>query len=356
MAVPFACIDKIVGITNLDCSCDTSGRPSGYNTSLSGKFLTDELPTDVVRLDKDCGNGSFWEMAVRTRDLAITETYETIFTCFRSRANQVVGTFNGTLGELPVAGSQAMPNTANYAGLSLKPIGATDGEVVIRGVRLAFAAAGTVHIELWDNYGIAPLYEADITTLANQAVIHQLPTPLTIQLGGGGRLDQRIYAIYETSAAPAPLAASAECGCEGKRTNYGRWTALAGITGEYLTDRAKWSWGSPFSHGVMLDLELRCSAASLFCPAGLSPDFVNNTWMARFARACNLRWATMVLEHLIRSGEPSPVLLIKGDDYGAEHQKMATDWANLATELCRKMEGNTCWRCKPSASYGSTFG
>ena len=68
-----SCLDNIIGLSETDCSCFESGRPTDYNTSLSGFYLADNfgLTMNFTNSAADCEQGGVWDILQASRTEAI---------------------------------------------------------------------------------------------------------------------------------------------------------------------------------------------------------------------------------------------------------------------------------------------
>lgn len=137
------CLRELVGLSDQDCNCYDTGKPTDWNNSNSGIFLTDELPVNFVGSAEDCVQGGVWDILEKARNRAIKDVlrdYAANVYMYHSQGfapYPVSDTTNEQrIGAYKNNGSLAFSSLAGVAGVMFYPRKIKGGRAVVRGIDL----------------------------------------------------------------------------------------------------------------------------------------------------------------------------------------------------------------------------
>lgn len=348
------CLENLVGLTDIDCECFSDLQPEGWDTSESGRYLTDPevgFPTlEAVFQSVDCGN-EFWAMMNKARTDAIREFRHELGIMMKKYNNPRVPPFRGTIGEVKYRSRFTTNNT--YLGILFKFPRWRDAELKITRIGLNISVAATVEVHFIsndpDNF---PAKTVEIETVANQTTFVDIPeedSPYILPFHSENR-DDLIYAIYYT----LPEGARANenkitCGCKGDDP-IRRGTFLAGgFTSDTLDELEDITPGHS-ANGLSVGCYLDCDYTNFLCNlAELSgQDLLDDA-----AAAIQAKGAAKLISMVLDTGRINRYTLKPIEELYGRRTRLQNNFVEYVTAISKnyRPELSGCWKCKSSDTW-----
>lgn len=268
------CLKEIVGVTTEDKICITGGLSSAeiakLKKSTSGLYLQD-LPggitlkalrnVDATRNLADMSLGAIGNAIKRTED----DLRVAISTKYKGSKNSYIG----NIGRMSYA--QSLGVSERYQALRIRPTMASDAVVTV--TRLNIIINETASFDLMVYKAICDTAVPELVTsysvnaTSNQYFTIIPPSPLSLPLMENGR-EVEYWFVWDRVAAnnAQPKDTKIECSsCEAstKSTLY-EFVTLQGVELADINNITNKKTDS-YSHGIILDVELRCETERLIC-------------------------------------------------------------------------------------------
>jgi hypothetical protein len=277
------CLVNIVGITESDCNCIVQGLTTDEIASLrpstSGLFL-DDLPGGVhlKSLNPGAPCKKMAAFAVGARNNAIQRLQDDLVVALNTRYKKDKTNFIGNIGRMSYA--QSLNLSRNIQGIRITPNGPTDAVMTASRVQVIFNAAVTVTIKLLQvptgSVMGTELGSWPVTTTANGYTTVNIGVPLKLPLlVNGEQMDYYfVYDITEPALPFQPKDNGIQCtGCSGNIAPFSDYVTVKGVQlndtsmlNDVITDA--------YSHGIILDVDIRCDNEKLFCRGYTEDDAV----------------------------------------------------------------------------------
>ncbi len=142
-----ACLDTLVGLSPDEHACWTTDPPSGYGTSGSGYYLTDQ-DYGVTVMDGSEVDG--WGILTAAREQAVREVKTDLLALIMARFDSALYPFNGWVGKLKHTGTNSAADGA-YIGLRIRARRQKGVVLVLDEVRLGLDTAGPHSVTVASN-------------------------------------------------------------------------------------------------------------------------------------------------------------------------------------------------------------
>lgn len=277
------CLTEIVGVTQSDCQCIVQGLNTDQlgklRASKSGLFM-DDLPGGVhmKALQKIDACKSFYEFAIGARDNAIKTVENDIVIALNNQYKKDKPNFIGQIGRMSYAGSLGV--SRDWQGMQLTPHSTGDGVITLNRLFLVLNDAATVTIKILRVIVGSVMGEEvasyPVTTTPNNFTLVDIgPTPVKFPLTYNNEAVE-YYAIYDLSGAPGvqPKDTGINCStCNGGIQPFSDYVNARGVqlnNTTTLNDKIT----DAFSHGLIMDVEIRCDSEQLICREYKADDAV----------------------------------------------------------------------------------
>lgn len=343
------CLENIIGITNSDCPCVIDGltpeEVAKLRESASGLYL-DELEGGVnirsLEMLDACQNMA--EMALGARDTATKKLKDDVIVALQSKYKSGKKSYVGSIGRPTYTGN--MNVSAPHQFMRLRARNMSDAIMKISGIRLIVDRAAMVVVEIiravkGGNQGEVIFSEA-VTTSANAYTTIPLAEPLELPLSGGGE-SYDYYVVWSrlgTEANPKDIKIS--CNCSGG-TGYEQYLDVVG--GE-LNDTNNLSAvkTDKYSHGLSLDVDIRCKPGDLIC----------REYDRENAIAVTMAWATMykagelLIEAVMNSGEVNRYTMMNREYLWGKRNHFRKEYDARIMYLASNMDvtSSDCFICR----------
>lgn len=336
-----ACLDGLVGVSDNPCPCFSDGRPATYNTSKSGRFLSDLLDMRMMGAAGDgCGEGGVWTLGAKALRRAALGLQTNLPQCWATRQTakkRYIGNLSG------IATTKPLDLPAGYAGIRIRPNANTpNGSMVLNGIGAVFNAAGSdsVTVQIWGIEGL--LYSIPLDTAAGVLQQNTI-TPIVLPFSNGA--DPQDYFIVYPVGSVKPMNNEQICGCQSNlKRAVEAWAKVEGVTGADLADRAEWGCDGKLAYGLVPDVEFRCDVTKAICSGELDGTTDPNTGV--ISEYIMYAGAADMIGSVLRSPDPNVFTLHDGDTLNAMRQQYLAEANARMAGLCRSMDSGDCFDCK----------
>lgn len=348
-----SCYDYIIGLYNGDCDC-LDGRPSDYNESDSGLYISDLLEPKMIDGLLNCDQGdSVWELMEIVRELAIRY--------FIADSNALL-TKTNKLKRKPYYGGVGLSTytkdltlSTGYAGVRMRTPLIRSGYLKIKKIGLLLDTTTAVSLSVYDRNGTL-LHTIALNATANVHTINTLATPITLQLYDD-YLDYIEYWFQYTVAGWKPKNNGYCCTCEKHRPGWGTfqwsrrhpWTEWLGVGGfntltpEYMNESS-----SPSDHmnGLTFEVELGCLVNEVFCKDSL--DYSGNTLAQAMAVAIQRYSAMLFVDKILTSPNLNRQIMIDREQLSKSKDEWKQSYQDMITYITDNIDitANDCFECR----------
>lgn len=343
------CLNNIIGITNSDCPCVIDGlspeEVAQLRESVSGLYL-DELEGGVnirsLEMLDSCQNLA--EMSLAARDTAIKKLRDDILVSLQGKYRTAKKAFIGSIGRPSYTSNLNV--TSEYQFLRLRPTSQSDAIATISGIRLIIDRVATIEVEIirapkGGNQG-EKIFSETVTTNANAYTAIPLTQPLELSLSGDGEIYD-YYIVWNRSGSGAnPKDLKVSCNCS-SGSGYEQFFQVHG--GEMTdTNYLNNSRSDKYSHGLTLDVDIRCKPGNLIC----------REYDRENAIAVTMAWATMykagelLIEAVMNSGEVNRYTMMNREYLWGKRNHFRKEYETRVLYLASVMDvtSSDCFICR----------
>lgn len=355
-----ACYDNIIGLSRADCPCIDTAPEEGYNTSLSGLYMTDLTPLDNLEGLAECGAGSVWDMLERSREDAvkafIADTNAMMMDNFSPRREK----FTGQIGE--AVGRETLSTNNTYAGIRLAFNPMRGGRIKITKIGTLFSGAGTLTLKIHNSLNVE-VWSGSVT-IANGWVLNTLGEAIILPTYVDFSDTHEYFLTYTYNPSNLPKLNKINCGCGGfvpwydlsnpmwkNQHSGGRawagWLMAGGWTGDTLTDfdQTITSTGTTMN-GLALQIELGCDIGQILCNGSL--DFDTDPLAMSIAYAIRYKADSIMVQKLLGSTELTRSNTINREYYKERRNEMNKGYMENIKYISQSasLQNIDCLTCK----------
>lgn len=350
-----ACLEKLIGVSKLDCPCVTDGLTQSEKDALvestSGLYM-DELPGGlefkVLRHLDSCRNLA--TIMLGARDRAIQRLQDDLIIAISNKYSKAVNDYRGQIGRPSYA--VTLSNARQFQGMRLIVNNHTDATLKITRLRLIGNASVAVNLfvvrtleEDKGKNGVV-VWTAGLNTSTNNFATATLPDGgLVLPLRDGNDVFE--YWIYFDRLLTAFLPKDCLIDCNCSKSGADALDSYFKIQGISFTDPAD-PLGSgssdEYTHGFILDTEIRCETGPLIC----RQYFENEEVRLSISQAANFKAGELALEEVMRSSEVNRYTLQKTEynlgrrsHYSAQYKQRVEFVASAINATA-----SDCFECK----------
>lgn len=355
------CLETLIGLSQNNCACNTSGRPATYNTSLSGLFMDDYehgIPYVFPNSAKDCGDNNVWDVLQKARYEGINDFITYLFLGLGKNLNHHVNGFAGEFGEVNKRTNNTPDTgvTKALAGHTVIPHVYKGASIKFKKVWLAISLAGDYDIEIYDLKDLTtPVRTATITHPGNyvHAGVNITGDPLPLSEAG----KPIIYAVAYNRGAGVPLNYTYYCGCgENYKPSWmkAKYMESYGFNIDAMNELYINAPGCnrTFTGGLITEWELICDPADWICKQ--DETFWKSTpWGRVAAKAALLMSTVKSISAVLDSGKINYYTLVQADRLEEKRTKFLTIIDELIGYLGETMpeQAGHCWHCVPAQGF-----
>lgn len=370
--IQLECLTDVVGLSPDACECFDDGRPTGYDVSRSGLYISELVPMNITQGAVDCEKGGIWDIMQTAKANGINEflrEYIKGMQTIRDRSRQG---YKGLVGSKKFNFSKS---DKQFVGIVYKPNCQKGGFVSINGFQLALdgvTSPTNIDLQIWTNReGELELLTTETVTVSQNKKFEAFPltSPVKIDLTNVDHDTENTeyYFVFEMPVGLKWLnntIAPHCCGGLQKKLAknpflyYGWWQ---GVQTDDLSNIDSNRTVSDVSHGLLLDIVADCDPFSWMCNLAFS---VNESITlasgeqfqlgAGIAKIIQIQCAIKLLHALVKTTNINPVIMMSREvmfgTIRTLQREYESNMAWLITEVPATV--NDCFRCKQDRSIG----
>lgn len=334
------CLNGLVGLSDRDCPCWTTDRPSTYNDSETGYYLTDPeygFPLmEAVFAGSDCSDGSVWDMLLKARNKAIrdfqTDLQAHLYTTKASKYH----VFAGLIGKDQSTIARTL--TGTYQGILITPNNVKGGVLKISKIGLDIDTTTTVTVKVYSSADTsAALFSLPCNAVANKLTYTNLPIPLELPLYDQNVSELRYYMVYES---PSFKPNNNKLYCCGHKPNWSQYIKVNGYNSNSLIGET----GDGYSNGLVLQAHLSCDQISWVCDMD---EVEGYNVKSVIGRAIQMKAAVKIISQILRSGNLNLYTMSNREAMYADKKRLQKAYENQILWLSENIPyGVTdCFQC-----------
>lgn len=358
MSCSLSCYKDAIGITNVDCACISNDRPTDYNVSKSGLYLSQLMPLPFVDAAKDCSYGDLWDMSCDSINNAELLVNADIEQKLRGKLTQVMPAYTGVIGDTSRLEVVNYNVNGNYIFQKLYFRNLRGGKVVIKKIGLHLNQSITTTIEFRDcNNDL--IYSQAATTQANKLTWINLTTPLEINLSD---LNSRCLFIVFDRQGSLPKMDKYHCGCGGMSYVYNEskpaWNASTklvwnnwlmsgtGAINDINELNNVSSCNAIYNNGIFIELTANCQ----FNMCDENADYKGNITYFAIAQLIQHRAAINLIDKITLSNKADLLLNIDSESIAAMKKDYETKYNEILDYIISEVTNNVgsytdCYNC-----------
>jgi hypothetical protein len=268
------CLTEIVGVTNSDCQCITAGLTTDdlikLRASTSGLYMDDlDGGVHMKSIKNMDACKTFMQFAIGARDRAIKRVEDDIVVALNNQYKKDKPNYIGQIGRMSYAGTLGV--SRDWQGMQITPHNTGDGVITLNRLFLVLNGAATVTIKILRVVVGSVMGEEvasyPVTTTPNNFTTVDIgPSPVKFPLTYQGNAVE-YYMLYDLSGAPGVQPKDTGVNCYTCNNGVAPFKDYVNVRGVQLNDPNLLSdkITDAFSHGLVMDVEIRCDTEQLIC-------------------------------------------------------------------------------------------
>lgn len=348
----FECLEHIIGVTKDFCQClhgQISQEEFEKNAiSNSGLYLDDVegglMLRTIQRVDR-CK--SFYELQVQAIEQAKKFFVADILAMLNLKYQVKKTNFIGDIGRPTFTGSLSVSKRLQFLRLTPK----TDGVLHLQRMRVFLNK--DIETKVWI-MRIAEGETSGLTVYENESVVSsgsilsvEFPEALSLPLKINGK-DQEYYFIYEKlDSTLQPRDIKCSCGCSGGDA-FQDFLTVQGGEAEMFSEVSTSNFDG-YTHGVSLDVQIKCEAGAVICKQYDENDAVS--YVTAFAIL--YKAAEIVMENVKASNEVNRYTLLQGDELRNRRSHFKKEYNDRIKYLSDVIDiaSSDCFICREDTMY-----
>lgn len=371
MSTTHECLTHVVGLSQTACECyDTP--PADYAESLSGMYIDELMPLEVVNGLVNCANGSdLWELLERGRYNAIQQFKADALAGIMMFNEPARNAFKGAIGRTVTTQKLTM-TSGNYCGLRLACADVKDGTLIINSVGAIFDKTGTLALNIYNNLGELVYGPFTIDTVAGVHTVTPVG-PVSLPLHDDMTDNIEYFILYQyLNGGPVPYNNDIKCNC-------GKWKPAFDCRNPYWWGNpergygwAKWlmvgaynsaamdfddcaTTTSNYMYGLTLpSIELRCETANVLCFE--DDDWDNEPVAAAIAFAIRYKAAALFAGDILRSPNLNRFVMLNHEQLTADIVAWDAQYKTYVDYIAKNIDVsvNDCLTCREFMGFSKS--
>lgn len=360
------CLINLVGLTDKDCNCFDESKPAEFealNVSETGYYLTDEdygLPLlESIFAGNDCGDGSVWDVLVKSRLAAINSVYTDLQAAILKYYDKAIQPFSGLIGKARSTSTRTI--TSAFAGHLIQPRPIKDAAFVVKHVWLGVNQAGPITVTFDSNDPDFTAY-SQVLTVTTPGVFQKfaLTTPQSLDLYSKNVQDDafgcglRYTVSYPISGGLKPLNNVFKC-C-GDDPQYKKYMNVGGFEGDSVDtvlDNCGYSCNGN-ANGLVLDGYMTCDNLQWLCELEeLNGYDIRDV----LARSIQYKATVLLAQHILDSTEINYWTTLNREALYGKRNHAKTRFDALMDWIAQNLPSYAtgCYTCKPASIRRKSF-
>lgn len=287
------CLNEIIGLFENDCDCITKGLSSEeikeLTTSKSGLFIDTDLngAINLQALNSESSCKNMITYFKNGKNAAVKKFEADILAGITQKYTDAGGNYNGLLGKPSHVGDLNVYKDFQY--FKMKAVQPSDADITIKNVRIGVSKSAIIEVHIIrvaQGETTAEIVETK-TAQSNAGMFVQIEFNAHLPITFDGRTYD-YYIVWERPDGVFPFDTKADCDCGGNRT-YQNFISISGGEVDTLGQLYNGKETS-FSHGIIVDVEIRCKTNKLICRDYKNRDAISVTtaWAILYSTAANI--------------------------------------------------------------------
>lgn len=347
------CLDALVGLSANDSTCFETGRPSEYNTSESGYYITDAdygFPMlEALEEAKNTDDANVWDVLQKALDGAILQFRTDFAAKIRDIHSTRVKTFNGVLGELK-SNSTFNPSKSNI-GVSLIPQHIKDGQFIITGIWVGLDSTETFDLVFLSTDPTYTQANVSVNSNAGQFVKTDLSSsPITLDFQSDLVSELEYFIGYALPSGAKPLYNKFWCGCGSTKPLWMNHIKAQGFQSDQLTDADDISGSSQTPFGLALEGYFACNELNWLCELDKVAGYPVKQVIAR---AIQTNAAAIAISEALKPNRISKFNTVFANSLQGKYNERKTAYMDYLDWLVINFpkEATGCLECKSAKSF-----
>lgn len=345
------CIQDLVGVTEKDCPCWSTGKPKDLNKSISG-FYADDYEYGVPILtptQDDCGGG-FWAALPSIKKSAARSFATYLIKGISDNKNEFIDGFGGYFGEENLKNGNAPDYnaTGRFVGHSINPSKYKGVTLYLDRIGIGIDKADTYEVFVYDENRDKvfdePLQIEHPGGNAYKTVAVSLKLPLMV----GGKKKQYFLAYDRKDG--TPLNYTYYCGCgESYKPQWMQngFVTSKGFQTDDLNNLNINKCNRDYTGGIIVSWQMICDPTEWLCNVHI--DFWKNSpWGKVAAQAFQMQFSLKIIAYQLEHSDFNSTLLSNEEMLYRKRSKIKKVYDDLMLGyLTIKLpnDASDCWKC-----------
>jgi len=355
--IDITCYQNVIGLSNTECDCWDTDKPSDFNTSESGLFITDLDPLTHLKPLENCENGTLWDVLEKSRDNAILAFIADTNALLLESYSLQRKPFYGGIGEKKATDYRTISEM--YAGVRLNCERINSGVLVIKNIGTNFKLSGTIILQIYNSFNEKIGGDITLNTVAGVPTDNIQSTPIELPLFNKNECLEYFFVYLLGSNQPKATRVNCNCGNFKplfkvdspyyKRDHVGKnawanYLMIGGLETDDITafDEEMSVYSTSYMNGLFFDVELKCKVREVLCQDSL--DFEGNPLAIAMAMAIRYKSASLLADSILKSGDPNLQTLVNADALSVAREEWIEQY-NVMTEYIASnvnLQANDC--------------
>lgn len=334
------CLNGLVGLSDRNCSCWEAERPTDYNQSETGYYVTDPewgFPLlEGAFAGADCSEGSVWDMLLKARNKAIRDFQTDLQAALYTERATRYSVFSGLIGQDISSTTRNLNGT--YQGILIVPKSVKGGVLKITKIGLDINQTTTVTVQIYSSQDTSsPIFSLPCNAVANKLTWTEIPIPVELALYSEETSELRYYMVYES---PTFSPNNNKLTCCGRKQGWAQYLAVGG----YNADNLKGETGDTFSNGIVLQSHLSCDQVAWLCDMD---EVEGYNVKSVIGRAIQMKAAVKVISQILRSANINLFTMSNREGMYADKKRLQKAYENQVIWLAENVPAGVsdCFMC-----------
>lgn len=352
------CLNNVVGVTKADSECLTGGLDAEtlnkLKVSVSGLYM-DDLPGGVhLKALRHIDTAkSMADLSLTARDNAIKTMEDDLLLKLNEKYRQGRRAYVGNIGRASY--TSALPAGRRWEGIRIRPTDGNDAVINLSRVQCVFSSTVAVPVTFYiiraivDGIQGETIQQFTINAPANAYAEHRFSPALELPTRINNSMDNVEYWIVYDTTVPGipyrPKDTKIGCAsCNSVATDIlAEYVKVYGVT---LNDinRLDQKTQDDYSHGIILDVDLRCETASLFCREYTD----DNAIAVAMARAVWYKSGELLIEEVLKSPDVNRYTTMQRETLYGKRNHFRAEYDQRIVYLADSIDvtASNCYVCR----------
>lgn len=336
------CLDGLVGLANRECECASASRPSAWNSSQSGYYLTDReygFPVkDALFANLDCGETTIWDTLTEARTQAIRDFKLDLQQALgRARDSRVIS-WRGTVGKAEA--TSYFTSAPAHVGVQIRPKHRLkDAVFIIKALHVGLNTTKTVNLTISSNRPDFSAQSVSATATAGTWVRTELSSSVELPLYDIARTDVKYNIRYQPGGA-LPRYNKIWC-CS--RPRWQQHIAAHGIEQSGTWDEDAKALGD-HGYGLAIEGYFTCNKLDWICDL---EEMNGLDFRDLVARCIQYKGAIKLISAILESGKINFYTLLDQEGLYRKRSKLGKLYVENLQWIAHNLPANvsSCWGC-----------